>query len=69
MVARFALLPHRFGEGWKGHLMKKKKPYVKPAIIYRDVLKTRAGSIIPFGRPGSDPKRDPFDPANLFGKD
>jgi hypothetical protein len=48
--------------------MKKKKPYVKPAIIYRDVLKTRAGSPL-FGRPGSDPKRDPFDPANLFGKD
>ena len=42
--------------------MQTKKRYVKPAIIYRDVLKTRAGS--PLTR---DPvKGDPFDPANLF---
>ena len=41
-----------------------KKQYEKPAIIHRDILKTRAGS--PLGDPGTK-KADPFDPANLFG--
>ena len=44
----------------------KKKAYQKPVIIYKDVLKTRAGSPLS-GRRSS--KADPFDPANLFGND
>ena len=42
-----------------------RRPYCPPAVIYRDLLKTRAGS--PLSDPGSGP--DPFDPAELFRKD
>lgn len=42
--------------------MQSQKPYEKPAIIYKDVLKTRAGSPL-----GQNP--DIFDPANIFGED
>ncbi len=45
--------------------MREKKEYQKPKVIFRDVLKTRAGS--PLSNPTD--KIDPFDPANLFGKD
>ena len=45
---------------------KAKFRYEKPAIIYRDEIKTRAGS--PLSQPDRE-KQDPFDPANLFGKD
>ena len=41
--------------------IKERKPYERPAIIYQDVLHTRAGS--PLGAPDADP----FDPANIFG--
>ena len=40
----------------------KQQLYKKPAVIFRDVLKTRAGS--PLSEPGN--KTDPFDPAELF---
>jgi len=40
-----------------------KKSYEKPAVIYQDVLKTRAGS------PLGGPEADPFDPAKLFDND
>lgn len=42
-------------------------PYQKPRVIYRDTLKTRAGSPLGSG-PRSGPG-SPFDPANLFGND
>ncbi len=43
-----------------------KKPYERPAVIYQDVIKTRAGS--PVGDDNAvDPKAaDPFDPAQIF---
>jgi hypothetical protein len=43
-----------------------KKPYEKPAVIYQDVIKTRAGS--PTGGDlDVDPSAaDPFDPAQIF---
>jgi hypothetical protein len=45
--------------------MQKKKKYVKPKIVYKDVLKTRAGSPLSTKRDRSDP----FDPANIFNND
>jgi hypothetical protein len=44
-----------------------KKPYEKPAVIYQDVVKTRAGSpIVPGGSSGNPQAADPFDPAQIF---
>ena len=41
-----------------------KKPYEKPAVIYQDVIKTRAGSPVdPSIKPDA---ADPFDPAQIF---
>ncbi len=46
---------------------KERRPYHKPQVVYRDVLKTRAGS--PLGVTPKDGLSNPFDPANLFGTD
>jgi hypothetical protein len=46
-----------------------KKPYEKPAVIYQDVLKTRAGSPFRSEPKPSDPSADPFDPSQIFGND
>jgi len=43
-----------------------KKKYEKPAIIYQDVLTTRACS--PHGATNDDALGDVFDPAELFKK-
>jgi hypothetical protein len=44
-----------------------KKQYKKPLVIYRDVLKTRAGS--PVRKPKKADSVDPFNPSQLFDDD
>jgi len=46
---------------------KERKPYKPPAVIYRDLLRTRAGS--PLSEHKGKSSVDPFDPSNLFGND